>query len=168
MRILPTIICLIINCLVYGQSNDLAVKLNQADTVFLISHEMTSRSSNRIVDSLGREMKVPDLIIRGKLNKAVVVEKKVLSAAERSVLTEILTYKYEPTILVVMSRCYDPHHSIIIIKKNKLSFIDLCFHCLAFEQSKDIKELEIRDDKWEKLYQFFKDRGFKYEMYPEE
>ena len=129
---------------------------------------MTSQSSNVLIDSLGHETRAPDLIIRGKLNKALVVEKKVLSPAEVKLLSDILTPKYEPTILVVMSRCYDPHHSIIIIKKNKLSFIDLCFHCLGFEESKDIKGLEIREDKWKKLYDFFKGRGFKYEMFPEE
>jgi len=153
---------------VYSQSNNLAVKLNQADSVFLISHEMTWPSTNVIIDSLGNELKLPHLIIRGKLNRAVVVEKKILSPAEVSALSDILTPIYEPTIRVVMSRCYDPHHSIIIIKKNKTSFIDLCFHCAAFEESKDIKGLEIREDKWEKLYNFFKDRGFKYEMFLEE
>ncbi len=161
-------ICLIIIILFVGTSTycqiSLSTKLLQADTVLLISHNMRSRSTNSIVDSSNKKIKLLELIVNDKLNENMVQERLVLSTKEIYSLSKILTYKYKTQRIGSISGCFDPHHSIIIMKNNKASFIDLCFHCLNYEKSKDIKDVEIRDDKMLKLYDFFKKLNFKYEM----
>jgi len=150
----------------YGQSS-LTQKLIQADSVLLVSHEMTSRSTNSMVDSAGHTVILPDLTIGGALNTKIVIEEKVLTVKEIGALVKALTYTYKPSRIISQSGCFDPHHAIIIVKGKKTSFIELCFHCLGFETSKDIINLEIKEDKWEKLYKLFKDYGFKHEMFLE-
>ena len=137
-----------------------------ADTVLLISHDFTSntRSITIVDDSTGKRIKQPDLVRKGKLNDQVVKEKKILLKEDVLSLSKILSYKYKPTNIVVSSGCFDPHHSIIIISKGKASYIDLCFHCWNYITSAELEGIEIRDDKMEKLYKFFKQLGFTYEM----
>ncbi len=117
-----------------------------------------------MVDSRGNEVKLPDLLAGDSLNDNVVIERKSLTTKGINDLISILTYPYHPQKTITQSGCFDPHHTIIIKKGSKTSFIDLCFHCMDFEASNDITKLEIRADKWDKLYQFFKSYGFKYKM----
>jgi hypothetical protein len=147
----------------FGQIT-LASKLKLADTVLLISHSSISDSSNIVVDSFGREVKLTNLLINDKLNRQAIIESKILSTVEIDSLSNILTYPSKSINMVILSGCFIPHHSIIIIKNNKISFIDLSFYCLNFNSSNDIRELEIEEDKWENLYNLFKNFGFKYEM----
>ena len=153
---------------VAASQTGLTRQLKTADTILLISHSMISRSTNSMVDSAGNEVKLPDLLCGDSLNDKVVIERKSLTTKRINDLISILTYPYRPQKTITQSGCFDPHHAIIIKKGSKTSFIDLCFHCMDFEASNDITKLEIRADKWEKLYRFFKDCGFKYAMSLEE
>ncbi len=62
--------------------------------------------------------------------------------------------------------CFEPHHTIFIFKKSKLSFVDICFTCHQFFTSPDLKNTidEIENKKWRDLQQFYKSLGFKYEI----
>ena len=165
MRRQTFIIFLFIASSSFAQKTTIRERLKLADTVLLISHDYTSNTrSVVIVDSTGKTIKQPDLVRKGKLNEQVVKERRVLSKEEISSLSKILSYKYKPTKVVVSSGCFDPHHSIIIISKSKANYIDLCFHCWNYITSVEIQDVEIRDDKLEKLYDLFKQLGFTYEM----
>lgn len=58
-----------------------------------------------------------------------------------------------------------PHHGILIFKKKKCSYFDICFSCRHFVSSKDIKlSDELSDKTWQALELFFQNRNFKFEM----
>ena len=146
----------------FGQKT-LAQQLKQADTVLLISHSMVAGSSDALADSQCQRMRLPNLFVDGKLNKELVIESKVLSTGETDVLSGTLTYTYKPGKENIHS-CFTPHHTIVVMKGGKTSFIKLCFHCQDFETSSDIVGLEIKQDKWAKLRKLFKAHGFRYEL----
>lgn len=150
-------------CFLGRAQSDLALKLKNADTVMLISHSTTSGSTDDVIDSSGGSVIRPELLIDGKLNRGVVVESRLLSTAETNSLVKVLTYSYPPSNESVHS-CFDPHHSIIIIKGDRTSYIDLCFHCKEFKCSDDIAHLQIKNDKWAKLHKFFRTFGLKHEL----
>lgn len=74
---------------------------------------------------------------------------------------------YRKDNMIEQGRCFAPHHAIVIINKAKLSYIELCFGCINFSTSKDIRLTDIEQETWEKLYALFKSKGITYEMYRE-
>lgn len=132
-------------------------KLKKADTVLLISH----------IGSVSNEAKgdiFPDILIGQKLNFAIVKERKKLSKGKIDSLIVILSL---PTNIdnIVLSRCFDPHQTILIYKNNKISYIDMCFHCWGLRTSEDLNEIKGYDvSKWKKIQLFFKQNGFVYKM----
>lgn len=164
MRILFFLFCTCLSLSLFSQGKTIDIILKNADSVILVSHEMTSSSTNIIIDSLGNKINLESIITKGKLNEQITKEKLVLSEQQVFALSNILSKRYKPSRIISMSQCFDPHHSVIIYKKAKISYIDLCFGCQDFETSRDIQGLEIKEDKWEELYLLFKKYGFKYEM----
>ena len=91
MKILFAIFLLIDFCSSAYSQIGLTQKLKNADTLLLVSHSMTSRSTNIMVDSKGQAIPSPDLLANGSLNEKIIVERKVLNKKETEALIKILT-----------------------------------------------------------------------------
>ncbi len=79
-------------------------------------------------------------------------------------LINILDRPFKDSI-ISLKGCYIPRQTVFIFKGNKLSYIDICFHCRNFETSKDLLSLYACDDrKWEELENFFIRQGLTYEL----
>lgn len=158
------LLCMGITANVLGQypSNKLYQKIVQADSVILVSHLITGMP---IVDSkTKRWLGFQRLVIHNKLNQKIVKERYRLNASEMDTIARILiTPNTDREIENI--RCFMPHHGIIIYKKGKCAFFDICFTCQHFVTSKDISlSDELSHKTWKVLEQFFRVRGLRYEL----
>ncbi|MFT3702138.1 MAG: hypothetical protein QM802_07200 [Agriterribacter sp.] len=140
-------------------------KILSADSVLLISHELTlgyaTAEENAIGDtSMPPDPPAPEFFINGKLNRAIINEQALLTDTARLDFIKILLRpvnieKYTPT------KCDQPRHSIIFYKNDQQSYIDICFGCMHIHSSADINFFEHNMDqkKWEQLMNFFKRNG---------
>ena len=131
--------------------------LLNADTVLIVSHDNTGITVTD--DETGKDI-TPKLFINGKLNYAILHTQRIIKDSMRKKLLKILLLKNK-SYKIVMTKCYMPQHAILIIKNHKVSFIDICFGCLKYEVSDDLR-LFMRPfdiNKWNELYQFFIQNG---------
>lgn len=175
------ILCFVLTFLLYstshGQTREniklLKQKIQSADSVVLISHEVTLEYGVRIVpdwDKRDTSMNLqkwsklhPPLLKyldKGKLNRKIIKESLSLTDSIKIKLSnilfrQVLLKKFNPTT------CDEPRHSIIIYKNNKESYIDICFGCRRIHTSKDIdfSEFYMDEKKWTELEDFFKTNG---------
>lgn len=137
-------------------------KLKNADTVLLVSHEVTAGIA--IIDSVGKNIPLPKLLIDEKPNYSIFKEQKVLSGAQLDTFINIFTRPFESRT-IEMGKCFMPHHAILIIKNGNTSYVDICFGCQRFDTSKDMQTLYALDNrKWTEIYDFFVKLGFKYKL----
>lgn len=145
-----------------GKENWLIQKFKKADTILLVSHEATAGVG--IIDSSGKRLPLPGLIVQGKPNYNIIKEQKIIKDAELDTLIQILSRPFEDSIIHI-SKCFIPHHAIFIIKNGRVSYVDICFGCRGFVTSKDLSKMYAFDDrKWAELESFFIKLGFKYEL----
>ena len=148
-------------------------KIQFADSVVLISHEVTAEyGSNAPPDWDKRDTSMdlnkwnklhPPLLKyleKGKLNRKIINESLVLIDNNKINLSNILLRQ---VLIKSMNytKCDQPRHSIIIYNGNKESFIDICFACKRIHTSKDIdfSEFYMDEKKWNELGFFFKTNG---------
>jgi hypothetical protein len=144
------------------RSEWLITKVNAADTVILASHKGTAGDVE--VDSLGNELPFPKLLVAGKPNYKIVIERHTIVGPQRAVLGRILARSFQDAA-VVTARCFSPHHAVFIIKNGKTSYLDICFGCRRYDSSKDLARLSDFDNrKWTELKHYFKKLGFQYEL----
>ncbi|MEO6233326.1 MAG: hypothetical protein ABJB11_18625 [Ferruginibacter sp.] len=137
-------------------------KIEQADSILLVSHEDTQGIS--LVNDLGKSIPLPKLIVSNKPNYKIFKESHLLSNQEKDTLIRILQRPFKDREIVI-GKCFVPHHTIFIFKNGKTSYIDICFECLGFETSADLKELYAFDNqKWTELENYFIKLNFKYKL----
>jgi hypothetical protein len=138
-------------------------QLLRADSVILVSHlEVEGSDGEIMVDSIGDEIPYPKLIMAHKPNYKLVVESERLISSKRIELAQILSRPFQDK-LITEGKCYMPHHAILLLKSDKISFIDLCFSCRSYKTSKDLQRLPDFDTKrWWELEAFFVKLGFQY------
>ena len=149
----------------------LTQKIRSADSVQLISHELTTGYAITPELEIGdtslnskewHKLHPPPLkfLVNGKLNRNIIVESHFLSKTGKDSLIITLLRR---VILKEISRttCDEPRHTIIIYKNGKEVYIDICFGCRRIHTSKDIdfSESYMDDKKWEELEDFFKVSG---------
>lgn len=158
------LLCIGLMANVWGQTsqNKLYPKIVQADSVILVSH-LTTCFPN--VDSLTKEWLDPlQLVVKNKLNEPIVKERYRLQAKETDSLARLLITPNTDREIEDIN-CFMPHHGILIYKKGKCSFFDICFTCRHFVTSKDINlSDELSNKTWKMLEQFFRVRGLRYEL----
>jgi len=161
----------------YGQTNQniksIQQKIQSADSVVLISHDVTTEYGIKIVpdwDKRDTSMNLkkwnklhPPLfkyLVKGKLNRKIIKESLALTSDNKTnlsniLLRQVLLKSFNPTT------CEEPRHSVIIYKNNKQSYIDICFGCRRIHTSKDIEfsEFYMDEKKWTDLEDFFKGNG---------
>lgn len=137
-------------------------RLQSADSILITSHEPTAGIG--LVDSLGNNIQLPKLVKQNKPNYQIIKEYKALNKSSIDSLIHILNRPFKDSVISV-GACYVPRQTVFIFKGNKLSYIDICFHCRNFETSKDLSSLYAFDDKkWTELEDFFIRRGLTYEL----
>ncbi len=137
-------------------------KIQQADSILLVSHEDTQGIT--LVDDSGKEISLPNLIIGHKPNYKIFKERLLINNQEKDTLIKILQRPFNDSEVEV-GKCFMPHHTIFIFKNGKTSYIDICFTCLGFETSDDLKRLYAFDrQKWTELEEYFVKLDFKYKL----
>jgi hypothetical protein len=160
-----TVSILTISLSAFSQDKDdwLVKKIKSADTILLVSHEVTA-GVTIVDDSTGKQLPLPKLTIAGKPNYQIIKEQQVITGLQLDTLIKILDRPFQDT-KVEVGKCFMPHHAILLIKKSKTSYIDICFGCRRFDTSKDLKQLyEFDNRKWTELENLFLRLGFKYEL----
>lgn len=135
----------------------LVKKVQEADTILLTSH------TGPFLDSINRKVIQQEILIRGKINRQIIHEQKVIGKNDIDTLVGILSIP-KPEEDSLATHCeFDPHHTIFIISKNKISFIDICFYCCQLSTSEDLKSIyPFGYLKWERLLSLFQKLQFKY------
>jgi hypothetical protein len=125
-----------------------------SDSIFLVSHESTT-GIILVNERTGKKVPLPKLIVNGRLNKSIIHETRIIKDSSIESLINILTRPFQDSIIEI-GKCFMPHHAVIIFKKGKISFIDMCFTCKGIETSKDIKLTisDFDDRKWNELMHF--------------
>ena len=135
-----------------------------ADTVLLVSHNLTEQ---RIVDDKigGQVRKSPPVVLRGRPNKKIIHETALLNSVLKNQLIAILTQPNNEGERNSM-RCFLPHHSILLIKNGKTSFIEICFACKNLLASKGvgISDINYPTVMWTQLESFFSSQGIKFQI----
>ncbi len=149
---------------VFGQDvkNAVYLKITSADSVIIVSHLTT------YVPFMDEETDKRDVVYKlvdnNKPNYKIIKERYSLNTIEVDSLSKILTTKNTDT-KIVSTECFMPHHGVLIFKKGKCSYFDICFGCRHFRTSADIKlSDELNDKTWTDLESFFRNRGLNYEM----
>jgi len=132
-------------------------KLKNADSIVLISHQ------GNIFDSIKGEV-LPEMLIKGRINKSIITEQIKISNKAINVLADIIALptNYDS---IALYKCFDPHHTIFIYNNKKISYIDMCFECWGLRTSEDLKEIRGYElYKWHRIENFFGSLGFRYAM----
>lgn len=133
--------------------------LNGADSVVIASHY----SPNEPIEDKRTGKLLPrfEVVADGKLNEAIIQERKKLNRKDIEELGSILA---APAIEdSIAALCFQPRNGIFAYKTGKLSYLDVCFDCHGFAASEDFGSAVIIDNpKYKKLLQFYKKHGFKY------
>ena len=148
-------------------------KILLADSVVLISHEVTAEYSFGEVpdwDIADTTMNLKKwkathpkplaFLEKGTFNRKIILESISLNDTNKAKLISVLL-RPKKTKTLTLVKCDEPRHSILIYKKNKVSYIDICFTCMRIHTSKNIHLYLYNFDKrkWTELEQFFKTNG---------
>jgi len=170
LRLLLSLFCILSLFLTRGQSlqntSQLKQIINLADSILLISHEVTAEyaavpdDKPENIAKWDKSHPVLHFLIDGKLNRKIIKEQAILIESSKLDLSQILLRKVN-TKKWVPTKCDEPRHSIIIYAKTNMSFIDICFSCRRIHTSKDIHfdEFNMDEKKWIDLEIFFKANG---------
>ena len=145
-----------------GQVKSKTVKeaILKADTVLLVSHNLTEQ---RIIEDKigGGVRKSPPIVLRGRPNKKIIHETVLLNGVLKKQLIAILTQPNNDGEINSM-KCFLPHHSILLIKGGKTSYIEICFACQNLVASIGIGISDINYPKvlWTQLEAFFSSISF--------
>lgn len=157
-----------LTCLLFASGfaqNNLCKALAQADSVVIVSHLTTYV---RISSESGKTRSERYIVTRGIPEYSIIKEKYRLVRQETDSLFKLLTApNLDSEYNEIM--CFLPHHAVLIFKKGKCSFLDICFGCQKIIGSSDILfKYHISQQGWKDLKVFFAQRKLNYELnFPE-
>ncbi len=141
--------------------SNLSNSLKNADSIIVASHKLTNYPQRD--KQTGKTLPPPELIMNGRANDAIIHEWKRLTKEHILKLDSILTATAVAS--EISTACFQPRHVLFIYRKGKLSYLDFCFDCYGYSASGDLKsDLIFDDSKWDRLREFYKGQGFKYEL----
>ncbi|ANE51881.1 hypothetical protein [Flavisolibacter tropicus] len=132
--------------------------ITSADSIVLISHQTYDDSPPD--SKTGKLPSGANLLDSGRLNTSIIQERVRLKDIEAVGLGQILDEKVTDDI--IYTACFDPHHTILAYKDNKISYIDLCFDCKGFDVHDFPFEHTMSYAKYNKLKAVFKSHRFTY------
>ncbi|MBX7227064.1 MAG: hypothetical protein K1X55_13605 [Chitinophagales bacterium] len=134
--------------------------LNNADSIVIVSHELTSNATAAVLDSFGNEMSLPVLLVDGRINEQIIKERVKLNNKEKQ---QFVDFWRAPPKVNGQGNCFLPHHTIFAYKNSQLIYLTLCFQCKSYE-IEAVSFQGIGIETWGKLKKFFKELGLKYEL----
>jgi hypothetical protein len=133
--------------------------LKNADSVILASHFSPNEPIKD--ERTGKYFPHFEVIEDGKLNEAIVQERKRLTRREVVDLADILCSTATPDTLAAM--CFQPRNGIFVYSTNTLHYIDVCFDCYGVAISRSWgSNILFDENKYKRLLSFYKTHGFKY------
>jgi hypothetical protein len=146
----------------FSQSKTIKAAITNADSIWLVSHELTYQKIVKDVPN-GGYTKMILIVEKGEINYKIIKEKIRLNDSSKNKLIKILTQPNNDSLIQKM-RCFTPHHALIFFNKKKISFLDICFGCENFESSKGVGTKDIYAPKamWKELEKFFLAQGIQY------
>ena len=142
-------------CCFSQKSSNIIRRFHDADSIVLAKH-LSTNSPVIIDDRTGKKLPQRKLLHGNKLNKAIILKAEKLSPIQKQSLLNILTENL-PKVPQQTMQCFMPRNAILIYRKLKISYLDLCFECFGFETTSDINlgEDYLSPLKWAKLNTFF-------------
>jgi hypothetical protein len=135
--------------------------LAQADSVVLVSHLTTYV---RISSENGKAPAPRYITTGGVPNYSIIKESFRLSRPETDSLFKLLTAPNTDSEHNEIM-CFLPHHAILIFKKGKCSFLDICFGCQKIINSPNVLfKYRLSQQGWKDLKAFFAQRKLNYEL----
>ncbi|WP_462249462.1 hypothetical protein [Ferruginibacter sp.] len=145
----------------HTSKDSLRIRLVEADTILIVGHLGRMFKRPGYNDTLPP---IPSILFNGKPNLAIIKKQKIITGLDLDTLIRILTRPVTDTT-DLMKCIFDPHHTIFLIKNGVTSFIDVCFKCVEFESSDNLKSfIGFDDNKWEELEVFFNQKGVSFEQ----
>jgi len=151
-----------LTCLVFVTGfaqNNLRKALVHADSVVLVSHLTTYV---RISSEDGKAGAARHIVTNGAPDYSIIKESFRLTVPETDSLFKLLTApntdsEYDDIM------CFMPHHAVLIFKKGKCSFLDICLGCQKITGSPDVLfKYHISQQGWKDLTAFFAQRNLTY------
>ncbi|TCJ16203.1 hypothetical protein EPD60_07600 [Flaviaesturariibacter flavus] len=149
----------------FGQAHSsLESMILQADRVLLISHDdvFVGVRKEAVPGEHNNSKPLPALVVNGRLNRSVVKQQKALPKSALEGLIEAFKlpregYRYTP------AKCFEPHHSLVLLRNGQASYVDLCFQCRQLSASQDLSGEELLFS-WEKVAAYFRKHGLTYRL----
>ncbi|KQM74873.1 hypothetical protein ASE74_02515 [Pedobacter sp. Leaf216] len=155
---------------------------NEYKKIVLISFELPEASTDIVIYDTDKplvnapdkkEVDLPLLTKKQKLDQTRIKEKKILSTFEIDKLTDILyNFGYKSTKSYKGLRiadegysCYNPRNAIVFLDEKGLiaEYIEICFECRRREESSEkIKSGEFCTEKYDLIRKYFYAAGIKY------
>lgn len=154
--------------LVSGQRHqkNIVQQFSQADSVLIVSHLLTNTTI--VQDETNKRLGYRRLVIKNKPNYSIIKESIIPDKNSIDTLSQILLTPNRDSIIEDI-KCFMPHHGILIFKKGKCSYFDICFGCRHFVTSKDlIISDELSFKTWQDLKTFYLNRNIQYEINKED
>lgn len=131
-------------------------KIQSADSVWIISHEVTGVF---IKNENGKSSEVM-LVENGKLHRELISKSILLDADGKSQLVKMLA-RSSTSSKVEMAKCFFGEHAIVWKKDKKFSCIDIAFSCHRLRETPGVENSfpEFDNNKWRELEAFFKEKG---------
>jgi hypothetical protein len=133
--------------------------LQQADSL-----QITSHSSLSVINIDGTPS--PTIFVDGVPNYKIIKEVITLSKTSGKQLGNLFLF-HKNLKVAKDTKCFEPHHSILIFKNGNCSYIDICFHCRNYEISTNLSittNFLNKDDDWKKLEDFYRSKNIHYKM----
>jgi hypothetical protein len=147
----------------FSQSNRqwLIEKFKNADTILLVSHKVNAGIT--VTDNKTyKETPLPELLVNGRPNESIIIEKQVVKGKDINGLLQILT---QAGITTSKGTCFIPRQSIFLLKNGQVSFIDISFSCHAYNTSTDLKDIGVfGEGQWKALEDYFIKHGLTYNL----
>jgi hypothetical protein len=160
MKVIVTLLLLILYVPGYSQGKNsglsrLKAIFQTADSVLVVSHLATA-GIEILDEKTGTYTDPQPLVQDNKLNESIIKKSIRVQQPQLDSLIALLSQP-NPTTRTLGSRCFIPHHAIILYHTGNISYIDICFGCYGLRTTLLEKEaIENLDSvKWLALERFF-------------
>jgi len=148
--------------------DEAAHRITTADSVILISHVVTNENHDKpeAIPNDTTSISFPSFFSGDDINPAIIVQRQLLSKSNIAALAKIIRKPIPKSNIGYVPLCFEPHHSILIYNKGRLSYIDICFHCNGLVTSSDLNlnNTDFKNGKWKDMKVYFLRHGLTYEM----
>ncbi len=116
-------------------------------------------------EQTGKSAKPAPLLVENRLNEQIVKESFRVTGSQLDTLASILA-RPKADKKIKTSRCFIPHHAILVYNGKNISYADICFSCRRIISSgkMNLFEGDFDDQKWKELLAFYQGYGVKYEV----